>query len=328
MGFLAGYLGLIILDAQSFFISPSLYFCLLPIIFLPGPLLLGYISHISSRKYVSTRDFLICLLPILIVFVSPELLGNIPVLSLATEIDYEQPTYINTFNIISAMAGAQTLIYLIASTRLLWLLRNNWNSYQSKTLPKSWYQMAHVILVIFTATMLQVMSAFLNPAGNDMSLGDIGFILLVVYFIWLSASTAYHYCNYANDLEVILDIEEAPSDNQILSSKDASVITETVKNQKLFLENELSLPVLASQLGYTTHHLSEIINNEINKTFYEFINDMRIKYAAELLIESNDKSITEVFYEAGFTSKSTFYNYFKKSYQCTPSQYRQQHKKC
>lgn len=326
MGFLSAYLGLIILDAQSVFISPTLYFCLLSIIFLPGPLLLGYISHISSRKYVSIRDFIICLLPILIALISPELLGDIPIFSSATEIDYEQTAYTNTFNVISAIAGIQTLIYLIESTRLLLLLRSNWNSYQSNTLPKSWYQMTHVILVMCFGTILQVISAFMNPSGNETSLGDIGFILSVIYFIWLSASTAYHYRYHENDLEVIQEIESTPSKNQNISSKDASIITNEVKDKALFLEHELSLPTLANQLGYSTHHLSEIINNEINKSFYEFINDMRIEYAAARLIDQPNKSITDIFYEAGFTSKSTFYNYFKKTYQCAPSQYRQQHK--
>lgn len=326
MGFLSAYLGLIILDAQPLFISPSLYFCLLFIIFLPGPLLLGYISHISSRKHVSIRDFIICLLPILIALVSPELLGGIPIFSLATEMDYEQVVYTNTFNIISAIAAIQTLIYLVESARLLVLLRNNWNSYQSNTLPKSWYQMTHVILVMCLGTILQAISAFINPAGNEVSLGDVGFILLVVYFIWLSASTAYHYRYHGNDLEVIQEIESPLCDTQSASASDASIITNTIKNQALFLEHELSLPALANQLGYTPHHLSEIINHKINKSFYEFINGMRIEYAATQLIEQPNKSITNILYEAGFTNKSTFYNYFKKSYQCAPSEYRQQHK--
>lgn len=325
MGFLSAYLGLIILDAQSIFISPTLYFCLLSIIFLPGPLLLGYISHISSRKYVSVRDFIICLLPISVALVAPELLGGIPIFSLATEMDYEQTTYTHVFNVISVIAGLQTLIYLVESTRLLLSLRNNWNSYQSNTLPKSWYQMTHVIVVMCSGTILQVISAFMNPSGNEMSLGDVGFILSVVYFIWLSASTAYHHRYNNHDLEVIQEMEDMPSESQNVSSKDATIITEAVKNQRLFLEHELSLPTLANRLGYTTHHLSEIINSEINKSFYEFVNDMRVEYAAALLINEPNKSITEVLYESGFTSKSTFYNYFKKSYQCAPSQYRRQY---
>jgi len=72
----------------------------------------------------------------------------------------------------------------------------------------------------------------------------------------------------------------------------------------------------------TPHRLSDILNNQYQKNFYEFINGLRVGYAAEKLIGEPEKSISEFLYAAGFSSKSTFYGYFKKTYECTPSVYR------
>ncbi|MDX1475589.1 MAG: hypothetical protein R3309_15560, partial [Reinekea sp.] len=58
MLFLAGYSGLILLDSFDVRISTTAYFCLLSITFLPGPLILGYVSHISTRKEVHAKDFI------------------------------------------------------------------------------------------------------------------------------------------------------------------------------------------------------------------------------------------------------------------------------
>ncbi|MDX1344194.1 MAG: helix-turn-helix domain-containing protein, partial [Reinekea sp.] len=68
--------------------------------------------------------------------------------------------------------------------------------------------------------------------------------------------------------------------------------------------------------------LSAILNNCYEKNFYEYVNDLRVAYAANQMIQEPNKSVTEIFYSAGFSSKTTFYGYFKKTYQVTPSEFR------
>ena len=335
--FLAGYLGLIILDAQPFYISPTLYFLLLTIIFLPGPLLLGYVGHISSRRYVNAKDFLPCLLPVLSVIAAPSQISTSGIFELSSAEEYQRDTYIGLFNLLSAVAGALMLSYVMMSGWLIWRARKDWASYQSKTLPSEWYKMLLVLVVILITTVAQITSSFIHPSGDSASLGDITFILFVLFFIALGGLTSYEkLVEHKADDPIILSIEESLSaDDQ--TKKDmqtpldqkkidqyANDTLERIKDEVLFLQADLSLSTLATQLNTTPHKLSDLLNTVFNCSFYELINDLRVQYAAQKLLDDRTRSITDVFFEAGFTTKSTFYSYFKKTFGCTPTEYRKQ----
>ncbi len=351
MAFLAAYLGLIILDAQDFFISPQLYFLLLPIIFLPGPILLGYVGNISTRKVIGVRDFLMILIPILFVVFTPNLLSNLDTFELASAQEYREAHYVAIFYLVSALAGLQMLVYLGLSVRLISQMRRDWASYQSKTLPDSWYKMLQVLGVIAITLITQVISAFMNPAGASVSLGDLGFIFLVLYFIGVSVQTVWenrqviHTPTLANAAqvkntlassiqdklsptdEIIVCQNTKENDTQSASEEDkalANLLAEKLNSQQLYLQEDLSLLILANHLQVSTHKLSAVINTVFKQNFYEYINDFRVRYAAQELLINPQRNITEIFFEAGFTTKSTFYSYFKKAFDCTPGQYRKQ----
>jgi AraC-like DNA-binding protein len=63
-----------------------------------------------------------------------------------------------------------------------------------------------------------------------------------------------------------------------------------------------------------------------NKTFSQYISEIRIGYACKLLIE-NKYNITEVCYESGFNNISNFNRKFKLIKNTTPSMYIKKHKK-
>jgi AraC-like DNA-binding protein len=331
LAFLTLYLGLILLDAQSFYISPQLYFIFLSILFLPGPLLLGYIGHISDRKYINFKDYLLCLLPITIVVTSSNLLSNKSLTEFATINDYQKDSYASLFSLVSIMAALHMLSYIILSVQLLLKLRQDWSSYQSKTMPKSWYRMLQVLLVILLVATIQLISSFINVDGDGASIGDRSFIFIVCYFIY-SAVLIFKE-NRIDKIEEVIIVSQ-PSDTYFQATSDTeagiSPLSEelsllaksTLETELLYLQDDLSLSSLASQLDTTTHKLSQAINEAFNQSFYEFVNSFRVLHAAEKLASEPSASITDIYYASGFTAKSTFYNHFKKTLGCTPSQYR------
>lgn len=329
MLFLTAYVGLILLDSFASRISPTLYFYLLTITFLPGPLILGYVSHISTRVDVHFKDFTFCLLPIMAALLCSDLLGGYPLFELVPRNAYELDSYIAMFNLISAMAGIHVLMYLIRSAMLIVQMKEDWSSYQSQTLPESWYDMIKVLVVMFVANITQVLSAFLNPTGSPVSIGDVGFMVLVFFFIYLTLRTTFRARKRGMETEPEIYTQDSYliHQEQITAVEpDQSDVTDNVlkpiEDEQLFLVEDLSLSSLAQKLKMTPHRLSEILNSQVNKSFYEFVNDLRVEFAAERLLSEPEKSISEVFYSAGFSSKSTFYGYFKRTYNCTPSEYR------
>lgn len=98
-----------------------------------------------------------------------------------------------------------------------------------------------------------------------------------------------------------------------------------MQRQKPYLDADLNLNELAKKLNIPAHHLSQSINVETGKNFYEFVNDYRLLECISMLEDPKNAGsyITQIMYECGFNSKSVFNPLFKKQYGMTPSQYRQ-----
>ena len=87
---------------------------------------------------------------------------------------------------------------------------------------------------------------------------------------------------------------------------------------------DITLEGLAGDIGVSGRVLSVTLNQHFQMNFYEFVNRYRIEDVKRLLAEEPSKSITEIFYEVGFNSKSVFNTFFRKCEGMTPSAYRKQ----
>ena len=91
------------------------------------------------------------------------------------------------------------------------------------------------------------------------------------------------------------------------------------------MDPTLTMQKLAFQLNIPVRDLSILINHRINKHFFDFINEFRIKKAMQILKDPLSKNLTilEVLFDVGFNSKTPFNTAFKKYTKMTPTQYRQ-----
>jgi adenylate cyclase len=92
---------------------------------------------------------------------------------------------------------------------------------------------------------------------------------------------------------------------------------------KSYLNSDLSLRSLASELDIHPNHLSWILNNSIGKNFNEFINQYRIEAFKAIATNPNNSHLTieGLAYESGFNSKTVFNTSFKKETGLTPKQF-------
>ena len=105
-----------------------------------------------------------------------------------------------------------------------------------------------------------------------------------------------------------------------IKGKTKHIIIERLKNylvnEKQFLDATLSLEKTAKVLELSKGHLSKIINTEMQMSFKDYLNELRVEEAKVYLKDSEFSKYTllAIGLEAGFNSKSAFNSSFKKNY--------------
>jgi len=110
-------------------------------------------------------------------------------------------------------------------------------------------------------------------------------------------------------------------DNEV--KKYSKELLQIMKDNKLYLDPDLSLKELASHLELPANYVSQLLNLGFQKNFSEFINTYRVKeFKTRVLLEEN-KGLTlmAVAYDSGFNSKTVFNTFFKKTEGITPNSY-------
>ena len=98
-------------------------------------------------------------------------------------------------------------------------------------------------------------------------------------------------------------------------------IRDVVEERELYKQSQLTLSELSEAVSLTRHQVSEAINSEAGRNFYEFINAYRVKWVREMLDAGYEGRLLDLGLDAGFSSKSTFNSVFKKATGKTPGEY-------
>ena len=81
-----------------------------------------------------------------------------------------------------------------------------------------------------------------------------------------------------------------------------------MEEQKPYLDSKLNLSQLAAQLKISANYLSQIINEQAEQHFFDFVNRYRVEAAKQALTDSVQRgNILTIALDAGFNSKSAFY---------------------
>jgi AraC-like DNA-binding protein len=95
----------------------------------------------------------------------------------------------------------------------------------------------------------------------------------------------------------------------------------------VYLKPDLTLPVLAEEVGCSVNHLSQVINSGFEMSFFDYVNNYRVRHAKELLLKMDGKkgAILNIAFTVGFNSNSAFYAAFKKHVGMAPAMFRRSH---
>ena len=179
-----------------------------------------------------------------------------------------------------------------------------------------------------------VIISFIFILVNAVTFGDryphfdytVYYFLFIFIFIYMLSYKAL-----SQPKIVILTSIDIPQSNRKRSLKkemkpsiEAIQLQEYIQKKKPYLNGELTASELAQELKISRHQLSQILNEELGKSFYDFINEYRSEEFKERiqLPENNHLTLLGIAFDSGFNSKTTFNTIFKKTTGLTPSQYK------
>ncbi len=162
-----------------------------------------------------------------------------------------------------------------------------------------------------------------------------------IYMLWILLSLFLWWILYYGvfKLQIIAQKEEIHEylvskktsslkiNRKIKSATTSKIITQLyqlMEEEELYKNPLLSRLELAILLGISEGVLSQIVNQEINKSIIQFVNEYRIEAAKDLLHDPvfNKYSVEAIGMEVGFKSKSAFYSAFKMSLKMSPGAFR------
>lgn len=114
------------------------------------------------------------------------------------------------------------------------------------------------------------------------------------------------------------------SEKSIQNTKDyhfADSLERIFSEKELYLNPTLNINELAHLLGTNRTYISNYLNRHLHTTFYEYVNQWRIRRAKDML-EHTDLTLDQIAGKSGFNSQSSFRRYFTAATGTTPSTYR------
>lgn len=99
-----------------------------------------------------------------------------------------------------------------------------------------------------------------------------------------------------------------------------------MREERPFLDPELTLQELAGRIGLPERDLSALLNESLDRSFYDYVNHRRIEHAKAMLRDPamRGRGVLEIMHDSGFRSKSAFYEAFRRHAGSTPAEFRRQ----
>ncbi len=284
-----------------------------------GPLFYLYILIIIKKKKIAVYD-IFHFIPLLLLII-----GRLPLYSLNAETKLtvlRNNTWANhgySPKVISWLIVLQLFLYGIAS---LYILKKNLKflNQDKKIWLRFFVSFFFGYWIAFTSYF--VLSYFnLITKENDYFIG-----YLIVFFIGMVSYFGLMQPEVFNGLSIKKVIPFVKYKKTGLTKIHALELKKQLliimENEKPFLENSLRLEDLAKRMNLSRHHMSQVVNEYFQLSFFDYINQYRVNEAKILLLSKDDDlNITQIAYTVGFNNRVSFYKAFKKFTHTTPSDY-------
>lgn len=206
----------------------------------------------------------------------------------------------------------------------------NWQTEHSEkaTMLVTWLQRFFIgVGIVFAGwSVLLLLNFWLYDLGVATVTYNPLWILIAGFLLWLSVEVAVkpRFFLVNNFSKVPAGAGTVVNDSELLDHQ--RKLEQHFSDYQPYLDPELNLEKLASDLDLNPRYLSMLLNQVVGKSFYEFINHYRIEEVKRLLLDPDHQHLTieAMGKKAGFKSKSTFNAAFKKQTGMTPRAFMRQ----
>lgn len=153
-------------------------------------------------------------------------------------------------------------------------------------------------------------------------------VYYIAYFFLLNPEALVDVSDKLKETAVNPDeaISSASQKNEVSYLGLENKLLQLLETEQLYTNPELTVGELADKASIPVYLTSKIINQNLDTNFYNLVNKYRLAYVKQALLQYPQKTVIEIAYSAGFNSKTTFYEAFKKETGTSPSEFIKQHK--
>lgn len=308
----------------SNFIIVLLSYIFYPVLLTISPLLYLYVKSFSISKMdmltfqYNVKHFVIAFILLVINIFTIIALQNLPEDSDKTTLFQNIATYLN-FTIFFYVFLIQNIVYLYLAVMLYMNHRQIFQIDKEDTVKTlNWIK-----LFLFSYGAIFVILYLFQLQG----LQPIKLIFRISVLLYVGALVFFG----INDYEE-LNENSLADDDDILNTSNSNIdflkienLVESAINSKFYLKPDINIQIFAQEISSNTKYVSKFINHKYGVSFSTFINELRIKYALEILKKEQYAHFTieAVAKMAGFNSKSAFNAVFKKITNQTPTEYKE-----
>lgn len=183
----------------------------------------------------------------------------------------------------------------------------------------SWFTGSYLGFVLgFAGYIIAVRNGWMDPAFDYLvDLGLVGFITILAAFGYYQPEIFD-----GRGPRMVPFVKYRKNGLSPPLAKDLAAKLERLMEQEtLYLHNDLRLDDLAERLGISRNQVSQVINEHFNRSFFDYINQYRVRAAQELLMETEagETPIAQIAFDAGFNTRASFYKAFRKFSSQPPS---------
>lgn len=240
------------------------------------------------------------------------------------------------------LALTQTLaifiINLVYVGLILRLIQHNRKKYKNEYAETSIFLtldwLKYLVVIILTLSSTAIFTIIFSQYFEGLHLPhfwvELVFLLMILatsYFAFRQPTLYQRTENIISNkekVEVENDIETKPLLDETQIEKISIDLENYLLKKQPFLNPKIRMPEIAAAIDITPNEFSWFLNEHQQTNFFTFINEHRINYAAQLLKNEDYQQYTleGISKMAGFQSKTTFNNWFKKIKNMTPSAFK------